>query len=106
MECHRVLTYTLLPTYGENVRDKFTFKAVMKKHFDSSTDLARIKHANCLTPEQRMLAGLEQSELAIEVVKDRIRDQNPDADKATIQIMLADRVKLMRKIQNRRVPTA
>lgn len=53
-----------------------------------------------------MLAGLEQSELAIEVVKDRIRDQNPDADKATIQIMLADRVKLMRKIQNRRVPTA
>lgn len=71
-----------------------------------TTDLSRIKHAIGLTPEQRLLAGFEQSELAIDVVKAGIRDQNPDADETTIQRLLVERVKLMRKVQNRGVSKA
>jgi hypothetical protein len=70
------------------------------------TDLSRIKHAISLTPEQRLLAGFEQSELAIDGVKDGIRDQNPDADETTIHHLLVERVRLMRKIQNRGVSKA
>ncbi|TWT84067.1 hypothetical protein CA13_55430 [Planctomycetes bacterium CA13] len=48
-----------------------------------------------------MLAGLEHSELAIRVVEDGIRDQNPLADDATITRLLAERIELMRRIQDR-----
>jgi hypothetical protein len=102
MDCLRVIVYTLVFTTSDVVHDQI-FKAAMKAPSHSSTDRARIQHAMGLTPEQRVLAGFEQSELAIDVVKDGIRDQNPDADETTIQRMLVERVKLMRKIQNRRV---
>ena len=71
----------------------------MTAQHHSNTDRARIKHAIGLKPEQRVLAGFEQSELALEVVRDGIRDQNPDADEATIERLLLERVNLMRKLQ-------
>ena len=74
----------------------------MKAPFPFTTDLTRIQHAIGLTPEQRILAGFEQSELAMDVVRDGIRDQYPDADEATILRMLVERIKLMQRIQNRR----
>lgn len=48
-----------------------------------------------------MLAGLEHSELAIAVVEDGIRDKNPLADDLTIKRLLAERIELMRRLQNR-----
>jgi len=75
----------------------------MKALSTPTTDLSRIKHATGLTPEQRLQSGFEHSELAIAVVEDGIRDQNPDADDLTIKRLLVERVKLMRKIQNRSV---
>jgi hypothetical protein len=75
----------------------------MKPSTQTSIDLSRIAHAMGLKPAQRLLAGFEQSELAIEMVKNGIRDQNPDADESTIQSLLRERVNLMRKIQNRGV---
>ena len=62
---------------------------------------SRVAQAANTSPEQRLLAGLEHSELAIRVVEDGIRDQNPAADDVTIMGLLAERIELMRRIQNR-----
>jgi hypothetical protein len=59
----------------------------------------RIRSGSQLTPEQRVLAGFEQSEVAIRVVKDGIRHQYPDADDPTIERLLIERIKLMRKLE-------
>ena len=75
----------------------------MKPSATSTPDRSRIAQAAGLTPEQRLLAGFEHSEFAMRVVEDGIRDQNPQADDATIGRLLADRITLMRKLQNREV---
>ncbi len=62
---------------------------------------SRVAQASNTSPEQRVLVGLEHSELAIRVVEDGIRDQNPLADDATITRLLAERIELMRRIQDR-----
>jgi len=62
---------------------------------------SRVAQASNTSPEQRMLAGLEHSELAIRVVEDGIRDQNPLADDSTITRLLAERIELMRRMQDR-----
>ena len=62
---------------------------------------SRVAQAASTSPEQRVLSGLEHSELAIRVVEDGIRDQNPLADDATIIRLLAERIELMRRIQDR-----
>ena len=64
---------------------------------------SRVAQASNTSPEQRVLAGLEHSELAIRVVEDGIRDQNPLADDSTIKRLLAERIELMRRIQDRTV---
>lgn len=63
---------------------------------------SRVAQAASTSPEQRVLAGLAHSELAICVVEDGIRDQNPLADDATIERLLAERIELMRRLQNRK----
>ncbi|WP_146514783.1 hypothetical protein [Rubripirellula amarantea] len=73
----------------------------MKPFAPSPPDRSRIAQATSTSPEQRMLAGLEHSELAIRVVEDGIRDQNPRADDATITRLLAERIELMRRMQDR-----
>ena len=62
---------------------------------------SRVTQAAGTSPEQRVLAGLDQSELAFRVVEDGIRDHNPLADEATIKRLLAERIELMRRVQNR-----
>lgn len=63
----------------------------------------RVQASSGLSPEERILAGIKQSELAIRVVKDGLRDQYPDADEATIASLLLERVRLMKRIQNRKI---
>lgn len=63
----------------------------------------RVQASSGLRPEERILAGIKQSELAIRVVEDGLRDQYPDADEATIALLLLERVRLMKKLQNRRI---
>jgi len=62
----------------------------------------RVQASSGLSPEERILAGIKQSELAIRVVEDGLRDQYPDADEAAIASLFLERVRLMKKIQNRR----
>jgi hypothetical protein len=63
--------------------------------------LAKVRAAQQLTPEQRILAGSEHSELAIRVVRDGIRDQHPEADAATVERLLRERIELMRRLEGR-----
>ncbi len=63
----------------------------------------RLQASSGLSPEERILAGIKQSELAIRVVEDGLRDRYPDADEKTIASLLLERVRLMKKMQNRRI---
>jgi len=63
----------------------------------------RVQASSGLTPEERIMAGIKQSELAIRVVEDGLRDQHPDADDATIASLLVERIRLMKRVQNGRV---
>ena len=63
----------------------------------------RVQASSGLSPEERILSGIKQSELAIRVVEDGLRDQHPDADDATIASLLLERVRLLKRIQNRRI---
>ena len=67
----------------------------------SDTTVSRFVRAASTPPEQRVLAGLKLSELAICIVEDGIRDQNPLADDLTIKRLLAERIDLMRRIEER-----
>lgn len=63
----------------------------------------RVQASSGLTPEERILAGVKQAELAIRVVEVELRDQFPDADEATNASLLLERVRMMKRIQNRRI---
>ena len=63
----------------------------------------RVQAGSSLSPGERILAGIKQSELAIRVVEDGLRDQYPDADEATIASLLLERIRLMKRIQNGRI---
>lgn len=63
----------------------------------------RVKAGLRLTPEERILAGIKQSELSIRVVEEGIRDRYPGADEATIASHLLERIRMMKRIQNRRL---
>ncbi len=65
----------------------------------------RVQASSGLSAEERILAGIKQSELAFRVVEDGLRDRYPDADEKTIASLLLERVRLMKKIQNRRIAT-
>lgn len=60
----------------------------------------RVQSSSGLTPEERISAGIKQSELAIRVVKNGHRDRYPDADEETIASLLLERIRLMKRIQN------
>lgn len=70
-------------------------------HSSDDLLLAKIRAAQQLTPEQRILAGVEQSELAIDVVRNGIRGQHPAADAETVERLLRERIDLMRKLERR-----
>ena len=71
---------------------------------DVNNDIQRrVKAGLRLTPEERILAGIKQSELAIRVVEEGIRDRYPDVDDAIIASHLLERIRMMKQIQNRRL---
>ncbi|MCM2375225.1 hypothetical protein [Aporhodopirellula aestuarii] len=84
---------------SRSIRFHCASKMIPPHSFDPIRSL--ITQAASTSPEQRVLAGLEHSELAIRVVEDGIRDQNPRADDATIMRLLAARIELMDRIQDR-----
>lgn len=89
----------ILSSYSTFANPFYTNKMTSASSFDPIR--SRVMQANSISPEQRVLAGLEHSELAFRVVEDGIRDHNPLADEATIKRLLAERIELMRRMQNR-----
>jgi len=64
--------------------------------------LKRIERAKAMTGAERVRAGFEMSELAVRIVADGLRHQHPDADEATIERLLRERIDLKRRLENRR----
>jgi hypothetical protein len=63
-------------------------------------DHARVLHAKRLTPEQRVLAGFEQSDFAMKIVESGIRHKHPEANDAAILRLLVQRIDKMRQLEN------
>lgn len=80
-------------------------RGMMKAQTPRELFLSGLAQARKLTPEQRVIAGFRQSELAISIVKDGIRHQHPDAHEDTLSRLLIERVELMRQLERRRVNT-
>ena len=78
----------------------------MEVHKENSDVRRRVEQSSNLTGEQRVDAGIRQSELAIRVVEDGLRDRHPDADERTIASLLSDRLRLMKRVQGRKVSGA
>jgi hypothetical protein len=63
----------------------------------------RVQQAAELASEERILCGIKQSELAIRLVEDGLRHKHPGADEATIASFLLEWIRLMKRVQNRKL---
>lgn len=63
---------------------------------------SRLEQALRVTPEERLLVGLEHSDLSMKMVEDGIRHQHAEADEGTIRQLLIQRIALMRRLEERR----
>ena len=60
----------------------------------------RIVKGLSISQQNRVLIGLEHSDLSMKVVEDGIRHQNPDATDEEIHRLLKQRIDLMRFMEN------
>jgi hypothetical protein len=58
-----------------------------------------IRRAQAMSPEEKLLAGPRLFDLACRIVADGIRDQYPDADEQRVREILAQRVALLRRLE-------
>lgn len=77
---------------------------IVSSRRDAFNDIirSRVKQALRVAPAERLLAGLEHSDLSMKVVEDGIRHQYPEADDATVGQLLMERIALMRRLEERR----
>ena len=61
----------------------------------------QVEAARAMTVEQRIVAGMNLFELACRVTADGIRHQFPEADDAEVSRMLAERLALARRLEER-----
>jgi hypothetical protein len=59
----------------------------------------RVLRARATPLEEKLLDGPRLFEFACRVMTDGIRDENPDADEAVVQQILARRLDLLRKLE-------
>ena len=62
----------------------------------------RIERARRIPPAQRVVEGLRHSVIAVEVMRDGIREQCPDADEKKINDILIRRVNRLRLLEDMR----
>jgi hypothetical protein len=62
----------------------------------------RVRRARETPPEEKLMDGPRLFDLACKVVADGIRHQYPDADEQQVQKLLAERVALMRRLEESR----
>jgi hypothetical protein len=61
----------------------------------------KVDQARKMTPEERLLSGLRQSDLAVRVMTDGIRQQFPEASDDQVQRILRERVDLLRRLKGK-----
>jgi hypothetical protein len=69
--------------------------------FDAIFD-GKVRQAQRLTPEQRLLASLQHSDEAIHIMRAGVRFQFPEADDDEIERRLVERVRLVKSLHERR----
>jgi hypothetical protein len=62
----------------------------------------RVRRAREMSPEEKLMDGPRLFNLACKIVADGIRHQYPDADEQQVQKLLAERVALMRRLEESR----
>lgn len=70
---------------------------------ETSTSMIRdrVNQGANVSGEDRILTGLRHSDLSMQVVEDGIRHQNPAATDEQIQLLLMERIDLMRRLERR-----
>ncbi len=59
----------------------------------------RVERARQMSPEDKLLAGLDLFDLTSTIMADGIRDQFPDADQQRVQKILRERLALIRRLE-------
>ncbi|MCY2989874.1 MAG: hypothetical protein NTY19_18675 [Planctomycetota bacterium] len=62
----------------------------------------RVLRARQMSPEEKLLAGPRLFEYACEITRAGIRQQFPEANEQRVQEILAERLRLRRKLEQRR----
>lgn len=63
-------------------------------------DQEKILRAMAMSPEEKLLAGLRLFDRSCRIMTDGIRDQFPDADEASVQRILLERLTLIRRLES------
>lgn len=67
-----------------------------KNNFNKLTQ-KRVEIYKKMTPQQRIEEAIQLTDLTYEIMKEGIRNQNPDADEDTIQKLAFERIRICRK---------
>ena len=59
----------------------------------------RVERARQMSPEDKLLAGLDLFDLTSTIMADGVRDQFPDADQHRVQEILRERLALIRRLE-------
>lgn len=62
----------------------------------------RIRRARQTPPEQKLLEGARLFDLCCRIMADGIRNEHPEADEARVREILAERVALVRRLEQGR----
>jgi hypothetical protein len=62
----------------------------------------RVEKARRMSPEERVLAGLEMFDLSSSIMTDGIRSQFPEADEHRVQEILRERLALIQRLEEQR----
>jgi hypothetical protein len=62
----------------------------------------RVEKARRMSPQQRVVAGLEMFDLASSIMADGVRSQFPDADENRVREILRERLALIQRLEERK----
>ncbi|MDP4790773.1 MAG: hypothetical protein NWR99_02740, partial [Verrucomicrobiales bacterium] len=68
-------------------------------------DLAKIRQARAMSPEEKFLAGPRLFQGVCERMKEGLRDENPGCDEETIHSLLRKRFQILRKLEANNPPS-
>ncbi len=67
-------------------------------------ELAKIRQARAMSPAEKFLAGPRLFQGVCERMKEGLRDENPDYDDRAIHALLTNRLRILRKLEDKNLP--